>query len=743
MPRSLFSALIIFLLILTQNAAFSQSDTKIGLTLSGGGAKGLAHIGILKAIDSAGLKIDYITGTSMGSIIGSLYAIGYSADSIEAIARSMDWGLLLSNSPYLREITIEEKFEFNRYAAELPYENGGIKFPTGIIEGEELWLKLKELYGPVYNIKDFNQFSIPFACIGTDLIKGEPVVLRNGEISKAVRSSMAIPSVFSPVSMDSLLLVDGGVVRNFPVRDAQAMGANYLIGVNLSNPNVELENMKSIFDVLLQIAFFNDNKDVVEEIALCDLYIQPDLQEFSTGDFAKGNAIVDLGIAEGMKWYPHFKKLADSLNHYQEKTDRLPKIAPIVPVSIEIKGLKETSERFLLGRLNLKAGDSLTIADVNDGIRRAFGTRYYKKIYYSFEERQNEAYALCIEVTENEMTYLKVGIHYDTYTSFGVIGNITSRNSLTQNSRALWSFKLGEFPKSRLQYYQYLGTKQNWGAALEHYLEYNEQAFFDEDYRAQSLYKQLYQHLEFRLQHSLTTSFLLGAGYRVEAYNLFPKVNESLYVKGSNRFQYAFGFLEWNTINRKVFPTKGIMVTANAGYVFNQNEKVTGFLNGVEIIKTDTTDFFSSFGDYAKWTLEVLNYTSISPKSTLLSIGYFGYIQQQDNVFFNEYILGGIIRNNRNQFPVVGLLPGEVRSTSFATLQLGYQYEFVSKMFATPRYSVMVYDFYLDRTSAQQWLQGAGLSVGYASAIGPIEITAMYSPEIRSIRGFVNIGFHF
>ncbi len=169
---------------------------KIGVTLSGGGAKGLAHIGILKAIDSAGLNVDYITGTSMGSVIGGLYAIGYSADSIEALANAIDWELLLSNQSSLRSVFMPEKEEYGKYIVELPWVNHRFTLPTGILEGQELWLKFSELFFPVSNVKDFSKFSIPFKCIATDVGTGEAVVMENGEIVSSIRSSMAIPSFF-------------------------------------------------------------------------------------------------------------------------------------------------------------------------------------------------------------------------------------------------------------------------------------------------------------------------------------------------------------------------------------------------------------------------------------------------------------------------------------------------------------------------------------------------------------------
>ena len=244
---------------------------KIGLTLSGGGAKGLAHIGILKAIDSAGLKIDYITGTSMGSIIGALYAVGYHGDSIEKLARKMDWDLLLSNEMSLRSIIMEEKNEYFKYDVELPWVNNWFRLSTGVLEGQELWLKFAELLFSVYKVKNFKDFAIPFKCIGTDVSTGQAVVLDSGEIISAIRSSMAIPSLFTAVEYNGKKLVDGGVVRNFPVKDVREMGANIVIGSNTDSLhnlplilNAYIGHSRPLYDSVQKK--FNNLNDIEEQL---------------------------------------------------------------------------------------------------------------------------------------------------------------------------------------------------------------------------------------------------------------------------------------------------------------------------------------------------------------------------------------------------------------------------------------------------------------------------------------------
>src|SRR5688572_3135518 len=323
-------SIVTFILVIFTQYLSAQNDTKIGLTLSGGGAKGLAHIGILQAIDSAGLNVDYITGTSMGSIMGALYAVGYSGNQIEEIARGMDWSNLFSGKPLMSNVNITEKDEFDSYALEVPIEKGQLKIGTGLIEGQEIWVKFQELFMPVYNIKDFNKFSIPFRCIAADVATGHVVKLDTGEVVSAIRSSMAIPSVFTAIDYKETKLIDGGVIRNFPVRDAIEMGANYTIGVKVAIPLLPAEELITAFDVLYQIGFYKDADDFPEELKLCNLLIEPPLKGFNAASFASADEIIAIGQEWGRKYYPQFKHLADSLRHadpnYKFRSNRLPDV---------------------------------------------------------------------------------------------------------------------------------------------------------------------------------------------------------------------------------------------------------------------------------------------------------------------------------------------------------------------------------------------------------------------------------
>ncbi|HEV2479337.1 MAG TPA: patatin-like phospholipase family protein, partial [Puia sp.] len=414
---------------------------KIGVVLSGGGAKGLAHIGILKAIDSAGLKVDYITGTSMGSIIGGLYAIGYSADSIETITRHIDWDLLLSNQSSMRAMIMDEKGEYGKYDVELPWVNHWFRFSTGVIEGQELWLKFSELFRPVYNIKDFSHFSIPFKCIATDISTGEAVVLDTGEIVSALRASMAIPSVFTAVEYGGRKLVDGGVVRNFPVRDVRAMGADIVIGSDLSGPPKTPDQVTNALQVLLQVAFFREAADTRAEVPLCTIYVHQPLDKYNMGNFGEANAIINEGIKEGRRLYPRLKALADSLNAIYGPQEivknRLPSVYPVKVSAFTVKGLKNTSQGFFIQSMNLETNHYYSAADLSRMVRRAFGTRYYDRITYSLVPQPDGSSRIDFEVEENPLTFAKIGLNYNQFSGISAILNLTSRDFFTPTSRDL------------------------------------------------------------------------------------------------------------------------------------------------------------------------------------------------------------------------------------------------------------------------------------------------------------------
>jgi NTE family protein len=719
---------------------------KIGLTLSGGGAKGLAHIGILKAIDSAGLNIDYITGTSMGSIIGSLYAVGYSADSIEKIARAIDWDLLLSNQSSLRSIFMEEKDEYSKYVLELPWQGNSFRLPSGLLQGQELWLKFSELLFPVHQEKDFSKFSIPFRCIGTDVGNGEAIVMKEGEIISAIRSSMAIPSVFTAVDFNGKRMVDGGLVRNFPVRDVKEMGANIVIGSNVASGLLPSEKVRNVLQILLQIAFFREAEDVKTEVPQCDIYVPFKLEKFNMGSFNEGNAILDAGLEEGRKLYPRFKQLADSLNAIygpvELKKNRLPQVDKVVISSYEVHGVERTSADFFVHTMNLDLNKPYTAAKLADMVRQAYGTRYYSRIVYSLMPQPDGSSKIVFDLTENPFTFAKLGVHYNRFTGIGIIANLTARNFFITNSRSLVSINVGESFHIRGEHLQYLGRLKNVAMVLETQFDRFDVSTYDQ-YKQDGLYKQSFFKFGEKLQYSPSRNFSIGAGHRFEWVQYIPKITKSLELKGHTNYNTLFAFISHNSLDKAIFPHRGVKIDGEAGRVFEQHPNLTFLSNGEPLHNPDSLRV--STYPYFRTTLNVESYIPFGHRTTLLLNGQGGINFNYQNNVMNEFAIGGLTKVFRNQITFAGLQEGTLYSPALVMFQTGVRVQLLTNTYITGRANILFNNFISKSQFFQNpdFLSGYSLTYSYNFALGPLELSTMYSDQTKKLQWYINLGIPF
>jgi len=728
---------------------FPQSPGKrprIGLTLSGGGAKGLAHIGILKAIDSAGLKVDYVTGTSMGSILGALYAVGYSADSIERIARRIDWDLLLSNQSTMRSMIMEEKDEYGKYDIELPWVNHWFRIATGVIEGQELWLKFAELFRPVYNIKDFHKFSIPFECIATDVSTGEAMLLDSGEIVSAIRSSMAIPSLFTAVGYNGRKLVDGGVVRNFPVQNVRDMGADLVIGSNVSGALRTSEQVTNAIQVLLQVAFFREAEDTRKQIPLCNIYVHQPLEKFGMGSFGEADQIIDTGVTEGRRLYPVFKRLADSLNAIygpqEVSRNRLPAEIPVKITSFEVKGTERTSESFFIQATGLEVNQYYSAQNLSRMVRRAFGTRYYNRITYSLEPLGNgDSSRVVFEVTENPLTFAKIGLNYNQFSGISAIINLTSRNFFTPTSRSLVTLNIGQNFRMRAEHLQYFSRGGKFAFLLGTQFDQFRITSYNAAFKEAGLYDQNYFKLDGKFSYSTNRDLSFGFGSRFEWIHYDPSITSSLEFKGRNDFMTGYFFLRHNTLDRPVFPRKGTKIEAEADYVFEQSPHAQYFAS-------NTTRSDTSFSDkpYQRVLFSLDRYTPLARRYTLLTHVQAGMNFNYLRNIMNEFSIGGLTGNFHNQVTFAGLREGTFYSSSLAALLVGLRYQLFSNTFITGKANILFNNFITNNETfftTPDFLSGYALTFTYNFALGPLEVSAMYSDQSKRVLGYVNIGIPF
>jgi NTE family protein len=724
----------------------AQSRPKIGLTLSGGGAKGLAHIGILKAIDSAGLKVDYVTGTSMGSIIGGMYACGYSGDTIEKMARNMDWDLLLSNAASLRSLTIDEKDEYDKYAVELPWADNAFRLPSGVFESEELWLKFSEIFFPVYNIKDFSKLPKGFKCIATDVSTGDAVVLDSGELVTAVRSSMAIPSVFTQVNYNGRKFIDGGITRNFPVKDAKEMGANIVIGSNVAGGLLPKEKINNVFQVLLQVAFFRDDADAAEEKKLCDIYVKHHLENYSMGSFSDDAAIINEGIQQGDSIYPRLKKLADSLNVIygvaKNDVNVLPKVDSVKITDYEIHGLDRTNESFFLHRLQLGMNRLYTATDISACIRRAFGTRYYNRIIYSLQPLSDGSCKIIFDVEENPLTFAKLGLHYNTFTGISLIGNLTTRDFFTPYSRSLVTANIGENLRLKAQHLQFFGkfkTLALSATAQAESLKFTTYSNFNKD----GLYRRSYFLADLNTHWNVSRKYSFGIGTRFEAFHYKPEIVSKFEFRGHNNLFNSYLSLKLNTLSNAIYPKRGSLVDIEAGYVYSQHTVLSFYSNGEPIENTDSLGF--NFNNFIRTKLNYEHYFPLSQKYTLMTQLQAGLNFNQKESVLNDYFIGGLNHTFRNQITFAGLNEGTVLSSSASSLLFGLRYQVFNNLFLTAKANALYYNFISSNKNLRTpgWLTGYAFTLGYNFILGPLEISAMYCDQSKKLLPYINLGIPF
>ncbi len=417
----------------------SLQRPKIGLALSGGAALGFAHIGVLKIIDSLGIPIDYIAGTSMGAITGGLYAIGYSGDDLDSIANNIDWEKVFSDEPSRNlQPYLEKKFT-GRHQIKLELKGFTPTIPQGVIAGQNVMLELLHYTHAYDQYENFDQLPIPFRCVAADLISGEEVVLGRGSIVKAIRASMSIPSIFNPVDYGDSLLVDGGIINNYPVDVVKEMGADIIIGLRLKFPEYKKEDYDNLFNIIDKIADIPRKEKLEENVSLTDVYIEEDIEGFSLGDFEnyKINQIIDRGIKAAYENLDELVELKNQLSNYNfryEQKGVKEKLSGVIH-RINIEGNENLEFSFIFDLLRINPGESLVLEELEERINEIYGLGFFELLTYDVKKLPNGRIELTLNVKEKPLRNMLIGFRYDdTYKLVGLLG-VNINNFLTDGLR--------------------------------------------------------------------------------------------------------------------------------------------------------------------------------------------------------------------------------------------------------------------------------------------------------------------
>lgn len=748
---------IIFFLLAVFPVYSQETNTsdkpKIALVLSGGGAKGLAHIGVLKVLEEAGIRPDIITGTSMGSIVGSLYAVGYTADELNQINLNANWDLLLTDVERLRSVAMDEKLETKKYLFEIPIKEKKVNLPAGLINGQHLEAYFSELFWPLTSHEDFNQLPTPFHCMSVDMISGETIEHSSGDLVKSIRASMSIPTVFSPVQMDSMLLIDGGVTRNFPVQEAINMGADVIIGVYVGFQNdITVDDMNSITDILQRSIALGGIVDAREQFPKCDVLIIPDLHDYSAADFGKGQEIQQAGEDAARKMFDELKGLAKKYNRSFEPVTKIRQPDKIKISSIEIKGLQYLKRNIVLSKSGLEAGDSVSYKDIDEAIDFMYGTRHFANLTYSLKkDEEPDTYILVFNIKETPRAMVKLAPRYDDDLGVGITTNFTLRNMIAPATRMLASFNIAENPGMEMKLNRFVGQKQR----LSDYFFMDSYSFklpFYDGGKRLGNYKRGYFDGGYGLEYLFGLNHQLGGNAFYKYNRLTPREDlQSIYPEADFEYlkSHDWGYQLYykaNTTDDLYFPKRGIKLNIDFQHILSANSEM-------ELNTNEQRDYLiGEVNDaYATLTIDHNWYKTFAGKLTYNFEVGAGF--SSDEAGANGlYMLGGA-QFGLNKIQVKdlsGFNYAEIYTYNYALLKSALNWEVASGLYLTTKVNVAAtadtYEDLFNHLTTQPFgdnIWGYSFGLKYDSLLGPMQLLISGNNQDTESRFHFSVGFPF
>lgn len=723
----------------------AEQDIKVGLVLSGGGAKGLAHIGALKVIEESGVRIDYIGGTSMGAIIGALYASGYSAKQLDSIFSQTDFSTLIQDHIPRSAKTFYEKQEAEKYALVLPFDKFKVGFPSSLSKGQNVYNLLSKLTSHVSTISDFSELPIPFFCVATNVENGKEVILDSGYLPRAATASGALPSLFSPVIIDDTVLIDGGVVNNYPVSEVRAKGMDIIIGVDVQDSLKSRKNLRSAFDVLVQINNFRTIKDMVEKRKKTDIYIHPKIENFSVVSFDEGKDIVESGIVAAESYREELEKIASQQKTFVKKEIKFEDRDTIFIKEVKIEGNEKYSRSYVLGKLKLRTPDKVTYKYFSEGINNLSATGNFQDINYRFFEDDNNENTLLLQLRESHSSMmLRFAAHYDDLFRTGALVNITRKRLLTNNDIASLDLIAGDNLRYNFEYYIDKGFYWSVGFNSKyHFFETDVPlSFVRPDFDAEfslpinSLtikYSDFTNQLYFETLFRRSFIFGLGGEHKYLRYlsetigtdeNNLPRT-----VFESTNYYSAFAFLKYDSYDNSFFPKSGAYFSGDFHWYLLANGRNKDF-EPFPIAKAKLGYAHTIFNKFSAHMTVEGGFKLGGTETTSL-----------------DFMLGGYgFKEMNNIIPFMGYEPISLRGNTYLKSTLTFDYEIFRKNHINVSANIANIGNDLFETGA--WIERvdySGLSAGYGleTVLGPMEIKYSYSPEMKKGEWYVALGYRF
>lgn len=668
-------------------------NPKIGLSLSGGGAKGFAHVGVLKIIDSLGVKVDYISGTSMGAIVGGLYASGYTAKDIEKIVMDTDFYSLIMDPKSRKEATFFNK-SVDKYLLSVPLKEGKVTLPSSISTGQKNVYLLKELLKNVATIDDFSKLPIPFMCVATNLESGKMEVFEKGDLVQSIMASSAFPSLMNPVKIGDSLYIDGAMTVNYPSKPLKDKGIDIVIGVDLSQGLAKREDLNNIIAILNQVIDMNIEKETKNQYKYTDINIKPNLKGFSATSYDDKKMILNNGFNEAKKYETTLNELPKK-EHERLRNAINPIFSNVYKIdSLVIENNNIYGKNYVLGKMGLRLPSLQTYGSINKMIDKLYATNNYQFINYDLIQ-ENDTNYLKIQVTEdNTRHFVKFGLHYDEIFKTGLLLNYSAKRLLFKNSNLSLDVVVGD--KARYYFNYFIDNGYIPGFGL-----YSSGMQFDiknKDNSTESTWKWLRN--EAYIQSIWKDKYAIGGGISHDYYEKeFNTKKNSV-----NRFFNTYIFLKSDTQNDKDFPTKGFYLNAE-GKILNLFNK-----------------------DIDEKPLQIKSEIRIHlpvSKAFTYSLSLFGGISIAENVpEFYKYRLGGIFEQNLgNMYSFGGYYFGQLSNENVVLATNKLQFRFKKNYYLSGHFTIVnLFNKINFEEALRVNYSSVGITAGYKSPFGQIKL---------------------
>lgn len=703
-----YPKLLFFVFLAISSTLYAAERPKVGLVLSGGGARGVAHIGVLKELERQRIPIDFITGTSMGSIVGGLYASGNSVEEIEEILGSIDWLDIFSDAPPRKDASLRRKFDDDLFQINrvLGFKDGKVKIPSGFIRGQKLQLLLDKLFIHTAYTNSFDQLGIPFRAVATDIASGEAVVLSKGSLATAIRASMSVPGAFTTVKHQGHTLVDGGISNNLPVDVAREMGADLIIAVDIGSPLLEGDALETFLGVTLQMTSLlvrNTTQAQIKTLSQDDVLVLPDLGDFSSSDFEGAWETIEKGEEATKQLTQRLEPLTLSTSEMAALLEkRQNKTTPSALISaVSINNQSSYDDDYLLSRISQSGGAGLNFDRLEKEIGEIYGMGTFESVTYDIVKKEQGS-ELVINVVEKPWgpRYLQFGLSYESQVTrnnelSGVIGyTLTPANTFNGEWRNILRF--GEEPGIVSELHQPLARNSSYFLnTVASYFEQQVNTFEDGLEINQTRSNKLGARLSLGKEFGNSADARIG----INRFRVHNRIEFGIPDDFLGRFDGGelFFSARLDTLDSSFFPTEGTRAS---------------------LVYTNSSDNFGSDFNFEQIEVDLVNATTWGEDEHTVLIGmkYFSTYEGEAPTQ-SRFRLGGL-------FNLPGFVTNELSGQHLFLLRGGYQKQLDSILGTEPYlgFTLQHGNVFQDKADIRfsDGVTSVGTWLGWDSLLGPI-----------------------